>query len=71
MAAEEICVTVGSEPITVEVPNVPLQQEPKEELQSAILTRVQADNVWKSKNFKTKLPQFVRDALAELDAMEY
>jgi hypothetical protein len=55
----------------VEVPNVPVKQEPKEELQSAILTRVQADNTWKSRNFKTKLPPFVRDALAELDEMEY
>ena len=61
---------VGNEPITVEVPNVPVKQEHKEELQSAILTRVQADNAWKSRNFKTRLPGFVRDALAELDALE-
>jgi len=71
VAAKEICVEVGSEPVTVEVPLVPVQQEPKEELRSAILTRVQGDNVWKSRNFKTKLPRFVADALAELDAMEY
>ena len=71
VAAEDICVEVGCEPVTVEVANMPRKTEPKEELRSAILTRVQADNVWKSRNFKTKLPQFVRDALAELDAIQY
>lgn len=70
VAAEEICVTLGSEPVTVEVPNAARIPEDKAELRSAILTRVQGDNVWKSKNFKTKLPGFVTDALAELDAME-
>ena len=72
VAAEEICVTVGSEPVVVELVDAkPLTNEPKEELRSAILTRVQADNQWKSSRFKGKLPQFVADALAELDAMEY
>ena len=72
VAAEEICISVGSEPVTVELTDVkPLVNESKEELRSGILTRVQADNQWKSSRFKGKLPQFVADALAELDTMEY
>ena len=72
VAAEEICVTVGSQPVVVGLTDVvPLTNEPREELRSAILTRVQADNQWKSSHFKRKLPQFVADALAELDTMEY
>ena len=72
VAAEEICVSVGSEPVVVELTDVaPLANEPKEELKSVLLTRVQGDNQWKTSHFKRKLPQFVRDALDELDAMEY
>ena len=72
VAAEEICITVGNEPVVVALTDAkPLVNEPKEELRSGILTRVQGDNQWKSRHFKQKLPQFVADALAELDAMEY
>ena len=72
VAAEEICVSVGSEPVVVELTDIkPLTNESQDEIRSAILTRVQGDNQWKSSRFKGKLPQFVADALAELDAMEY
>ena len=49
----------------------PLANEDKEELRSGILTRVQGENQWKSARFKGQLPQFVADALAELDEMVY
>ena len=72
VATEEISVTVGKEPVVVELTDtVPLKNESREELISTILTRVQGDNQWKTSHFKKKLPQFVRDALDELDAMEY
>ena len=72
VATEEIAITVGKEPVVVELTDtVPLKNESREELISTILTRVQGDNQWKTSHFKKKLPQFVRDALDELDAMEY
>ena len=72
VATEEIAITVGNEPVVVELTDtVPLKNESREELIFTILTRVQGDNQWKTSHFKKKLPQFVRDALDELDAMEY
>ena len=70
--SDEICITLEDKPITVELKNyVCKQNESKEELQSVLLTRVQADNNWKSQHFKKSYPKFVIEALAELDALWY
>ena len=69
---EEQVITVANEPVTIELSDiVPRQNEPKEELTSMLLTRVQADNDWKNLNFKNKYPKFVAEALAELDTLWY
>lgn len=46
---------------------------PREQLRTDLLTRVQGEVVWKNAvlNSIKKMPGFVRDALAELDALEY
>ena len=46
---------------------------PKEKLRTDLLTRVQGEVIWKNAvlNSPKKMPKFVRDALAELDALEY
>lgn len=69
----DICVEVGNEPVTVELRQIQvLHNPPREELESAILTRVQGRNDWKSAMFrKDKMPGFVRDALKELDALTF
>ena len=66
---EEIKVMVADEPVVIELDNVrPLENEDKNELKSAILTRVQGSNDKKSLTFKKRLPRFVREVLAEFDA---
>ena len=68
--AEEMCITLGDQPVTVTLTDVkPRAAEPLEELKNAILTRVQGSNDRKSLAFKKKMPAFVRQALAELDAL--
>ena len=67
---EEIRITVSDEPIIIELDNVHhLQNEDKNELRSAILTRVQGSNDKKNLAFNKKLPDFVASALSELDAL--
>jgi hypothetical protein len=46
---------------------------PKENLRTNLLTRIQGDVIWKNAvlNSPKKMPKFVLDALAELDALEY
>ena len=69
---KEICVSVGSEPVVVELTNIrPLGNPDKEELKSAILTRLQGSNDWKNQWLKKHCPQNVRQALRELDALYY
>lgn len=67
---DEVCVTVENTPVVVELRNIrPAQNPPREEQRISLLTRVQGSNGWKSANFRgRKLPGFLRDALAELDA---
>lgn len=66
---EEIKVKVADEPVVIELNNIrPLENEDKNELKSAILTRVQGSNDKKSLTFKKRLPRFVREVLAEFDA---
>jgi len=68
--AEEIAVTVGDQPVTVTLKDFRIREhDSKEELRTALLTRIQAKNQWKNEKFGGKLPKFIRDALAELDAM--
>ena len=71
---EDVWVTVGQKPVTLEVkhlrsiPNPPVQQ-----LRMDILTRVQGENDWKSMTFGKeggRMPKFVQDALSELDALK-
>ena len=67
----EICVQVANQPITVELHKISsMKNEPKEDLQINLLTRVQGHNGWKAITFKRKkVPSFVRNALDELDTM--
>ena len=68
--AEEIAVTVGNAPVTVELKDIrPKKNAPAEELKCHLLTRVQARNNWKNRRFKKSYPKFVQDALSELDAL--
>ncbi len=70
--AEPVTVTVGNEPVVIELPNLrPRQNEPLQELKTNLLTRVQARNGWKNRRFKKSYPRFIREALSELDALWY
>jgi alpha-glucosidase (family GH31 glycosyl hydrolase) len=70
--AEELEIWVGSQPVTVELTDIRIRRNlPKEELRSTLLTRVQAGNDWKNRHFYKQIPGFLRDALAELDALWY
>ena len=69
IVADEIKVTVGNEPVTIELKDVKHKPtEPIEELRSAILTRVQGSNDKKTRTFGKKLPAYIRSCLAEFDA---
>lgn len=71
IVADEIKVTVGNEPVTIELKDVkPKPTEPIEELRSAILTRAQGSNDKKTRTFGKKLPAYIRSCLAELDALQ-
>lgn len=68
-------VIVCKDTVVVELSNVvALTNRPRKELQTDLLTRVQWSNHRKSQMFTEdkfdKLPGFLKDALAELDAME-
>lgn len=68
-------VTVGQQEVVIELAKiVPLTNPDKQEMETDLLTRVQGSNHWKDKMFKNdhrrKLPSDLRDALAELYAME-
>lgn len=68
-------VTVSQDAVVVELTNlVSLTNRPKKELRTNLLTRVQWSNHRKSQMFTEdkfgKLPAFLKDALAEIDAME-
>jgi len=68
----EILIRVSGQPVRVALRNVcAARNEPKEEIRIDLLTRVQAANSWKGSHFSGKkpMPQFVQDALDELDAM--
>ena len=67
----DICAEVGNAPVTVELRQIQVLCNPsREELESALLTRVQGSNDWKSAMFrKDRMPGFVRDALKELVAL--
>jgi hypothetical protein len=49
------------------------ENRPKDILRTNLLTRIQGEVIWKNVvlNSEKKMPQYVRDALAELDALEY
>jgi hypothetical protein len=69
---EEICVTVGSEPVVIRLENIRIKENPpKAELHSNLLTRIQAGNHWKNRRLQKNHPKFVTDALDELDALWY
>ena len=66
---DEIKITVADEPVVVEISDIRYRKnENKDEIKSAILTRVQGSNDKKSLRFGKKLPSFVLDALSEMDA---
>ncbi len=67
---EEIKLTVGCEPIVIELDNIkPAPATSIEEERSALLTRVQGSNDRKTRLFGKKPPAYVASALAELDAL--
>ena len=69
----DVTVTVGAEPVIVELTElVPAANRPREELRSDLLTRVQWSNNRKAMRFREgKMPCFVENALAELDSLWY
>lgn len=73
--AEEVCVTVASEPVTIERKHIrPMENQPVQELKMELLTRVQGRNSWKTRCLsgeEEKMPQYVQDALQELDALYF
>ena len=67
---EEICVTVGDQPVVIQLENIRCKENaPREELRNIILTRVQGENLWKKRQFGKKIPAFIASALSELDAL--
>ena len=69
-----ICITVSNQPVVVELRSIcAAVNESLEESRSALLTRVQGSNDWKSRrlNGKKPMPSFIQNALDELDALDY
>ena len=70
--ADEQCVLVEDQPVSIVLTDVKYcQNPPREELQGNLLTRIQGSNLWKSRKFKKKYPSFVNRGLRELDALWY
>ena len=66
---DDVKVILGNVPIEIVVDSpVYMQNENKDEIKNAILTRVQKPNGWKGKAFSKKYPNFVQDALNEMNA---
>ena len=70
IVAEDIIITLENKPVSIELKNIiPTKNEDREELKNQILTRVQGSNSWKNRAFKGKYPDFVAEALAEIEAL--
>ena len=70
IVAEDIIITLENKPVSIELKNIiPTENEGREELKNQILTRVQGSNSWKNRAFKGKYPDFVAEALAEIEAL--
>ena len=71
--SDTLWVPVKNKPVTLELRQVqPRKNLPKEELVSGLLTRVQGSNFQKNVRFpKGRYPRHVRQALEELEALEY
>lgn len=69
----DICVSVSDRPVVIELRHIQAARNASpEESRIDLLTRVQGGNDWKSTHFhKKKMPGFIRDALAELDALDF
>ena len=68
IVAEDIIITLENKPVSIELKNIiPTENEDREELKNQILTRVQGSNSWKNRAFKGKYPNFVAEAIRELD----
>ena len=70
--AERIPVSVGNRSITGQLKNLRFRENPDpEELRIELLTRVQGSNKWKSSSFsdERKIPEFIKCALSELQAL--
>lgn len=69
LETDDITVMLASESveITLDLP-VHKQNESADELKNIILTRVQKSNDWKGVAFSTKLPQYIQDAIDEIDS---
>ncbi len=68
-------ITAPDREVVVELRNpVAAVNPPRSTLKSELLTRVQGENIWKNTvltGAEEKMPRFVREALAEFDAMAY
>jgi alpha-glucosidase (family GH31 glycosyl hydrolase) len=68
IVAEDIIITLENKPVSIELKNIiPTKNEDSEELKNQILTRVQGSNSWKNRAFKGKYPNFVAEAIGEID----
>ena len=69
LEADDVRVILCNEPVEIVI-NSPVhkQNESKDEIKNAILTRVQKPNDWKGRMFGKKHPKFVQDALDEMIA---
>lgn len=72
IVTDDITVKVANEPIVIELNDIkPTQNQSKQELKDAILTRTQGKNSWKNRVFKNKYPSSVSEALSELEHLIY
>ena len=69
--ADEIKITLSDKPVTLEIQRLIPKAESREELESALLTRVQGSNDRKAMRYKNGYPSYVKAALSELDALLY
>lgn len=68
--AEEMCITLGSEPVVIELSDVRwAENRPLEELRGRILTGVQDSNDRKSRRYGRRRPRYIAEALNELNSL--
>ena len=72
VVTDDITVKLGNEPVVIELNDIKFtQNENKDELINAILTRTQGSNAWKNKVFRKKYTASIREALSEFESLIY